>query len=281
MKKTALCAALLCATSLTSAIAADMDKLPIIYPPVINQPVVYHDKVHAVSSGWYLRGDIGYGAFSLRGVDYAVSGGTSYFTDYELKSSFTAGAGIGYQINNRWRTDLTLDYLHKSEFEGKTVGSCVVSTACTSTDLTSFSAWNLMANSYVDLFTYGRVSGYVGAGLGLAYIDWSNLENTACETADPTNCDGTIVHSGAEGWRAAAALMAGATVKINCAWAADVNYRYLYIGGGNMFGFASYTGPGTHKSIHSHTARAGLRYSFGGCHQPPIYVPPMEPPVYK
>lgn len=285
MKKTALGAALLCATSLAPAIAADMDKLPIIYPPVINQPVVYHDKVQAVSSGWYLRGDVGFAFHKMRGISYYVSSGDQKtFDTYKLKSSFSAGAGVGYRINQRLRTDFTIDHIFRSSFEGSTIGSCGVSVTsddCTSTDSASFRAWSLMANSYVDLFTYGRVTAYAGAGLGVSYVNWDDLNNTSCLTATPTTCDPTYAHAGGHGWRATAALMAGATVQINCAWASDIHYRYRYIAGGRMFGYAAGGGPGTHEAIHSHEARAGLRYSFGGCHQPPIYEPPVEPPVYK
>ncbi|MEW7008106.1 outer membrane protein [Lentilitoribacter sp. EG35] len=287
MKKMLASTAILSLAGLTSALAADIGSPPVVYPPVINEPLRPAIEVSS-SSGWYLRGDLGFNYNHLSGIEaYPAGNGTNTFTKAKLKSSFSVGAGVGYRISNRVRTDLTLDYLTRSKFVGATVGSCGVGANCTSTDLASFTAWSLLANAYVDLFTYGRVTAYAGAGLGATYINWEDLKNTACLTATPTTCDATVTHRGASGWRATAALMAGASVKINCALAADVGYRYRYMAGGSMFGRAvtggTATGPGVNKAIHSHEGRAGLRYSFGGCSDTyiPPYEPPTLPPVYK
>ena len=48
---------------------------------------------------------------------------------------------------------------------------------------------------------------------------------------------------------------------------------------GDMFGYNANSGPGRDEGIYLHEARAGLRYSFGGCAE--AYVPPAEPIVYK
>lgn len=283
---------LMCATSLSGAMAADANLPPIVYPPVISDPAPQETMVEHKAKGWYLRGDASYSFYNLRGADYTTTGGTASFTTVKLKDSFSAGAGVGYQFNDRFRSDLTLDYMFKTNFEGTTGpgGPCTINSTfvaapnCVSQDVSSFDAWSLMANAYVDLFTYGRVTAYAGAGLGGTYIKWNTLNNTECNNLTGA-CNATSIdHDGAKGWRLTAALMAGASVKLNCAWAADVNYRYRYIDGGRMFEYSSVgtTGPGFTKTIHSHEARAGLRYSFGGCEQPPVYIPPVyEPPVYK
>lgn len=290
MKKMLASTAILSLAGVLPALTADIGSPPVIYPPVFEEPVYHAPKVQA-SSGWYLRGDAGFAVHRLRGITYATgtAAGTSEasFTDRNLKSSFSVGAGVGYQINERFRSDLTLDYLASAKFSGATVGACGVGgnvlLNCTSTDRASFTAWSLLANAYVDLFTYGRVTAYVGAGLGATYVDWSGLKNTSCLTATPTTCDPTYTHAGGYGWAATAALMAGASVKITCGLAADVNYRYRYIAGGRMFGIAAGAGPGYTKGMHSHEGRAGLRYSFGGCADAyiPPYDPPTLPPVYK
>lgn len=279
MKKIAITAATLGLATTMSANAADIST-----PPVYHAPAVVHEEVKS-ATGWYLRGDVGFAYNKLRGINYAVSGGTSVFTSTNLKENFVVGVGAGYKLNDYLRTDLTLDYLTKSDFTGSTSGSCgtpSITDPCVSSDYTSFSAWSLMANAYVDVFTYGRVTGYVGAGLGATYVNWKDLSNTSCSTVTSTLCDPTVIHAGSKGWRATAALMAGASVKINCALAADVGYRYRAIAGGRMFEYATGGGPGYAKTLHSHEGRAGLRYSFGGCdtHIPP-YEPPTLPPVYK
>lgn len=286
MKKMLASTAVLSLAGVLPVLAADISSPPVIYPPIIEEPV--HQTTHVqASSGWYLRGDVGYGINKLRGITYATNGGSNSFNTFKLKRSFSVGAGVGYQISNRVRSDLTFDYLTKAKFTGSTIGGCGVgggiTANCTSRDIASYTAWSLLANAYVDLFTYGRVTAYAGAGLGATYINWGELKNTACLTATPTTCDATVTHGGASGWRATAALMAGASIKINCALAADVNYRYRYIAGGRMFELAGGGGPGDAKALHSHEGRAGLRYSFGGCANSyiPPYEPPTLPPVYK
>lgn len=282
MKKMLASTTILSLAGLLPALAADIGSPPVVYPPIIEEPVYQETSTH-VSSGWYLRGDAGYGANKLRGITYATNGGSNVFNTFKLKNSLSVGGGVGYQISNRVRADLTLDYLSKADFHGSTIGACGVGTHCTSRDTASYTAWSLLANAYVDLFTYGRVTGYVGAGLGATRIKWGDLSNTACLTASHTTCDAAVIHGGSSSWRATGALMAGASVKINCALAADVNYRYRYVAGGRMFELAGGAGPGDTKALHSHEGRVGLRYSLGGCgntHIPP-YEPPALPPVYK
>jgi opacity protein-like surface antigen len=291
MKKMVLTAASLSIVASLSAHAADISTPPMIYDqPVIEQP---HYGEMKSAGGWYLRGDVGYGWNKLRNVNYLTTTGYADFSSEELKSSFSAGVGAGYQINKRLRTDLTLDYLAKSNFTGSTGpgGPCAINGApvlapnCISKDTSSYTAWSLLANAYVDLFTYGRVTAYAGAGLGATYLKWNTLHNTECNAATGACNSTSIDHEGSNGWRATAALMAGASIKLNCALDADLGYRYRYISSGRMFErvAAVSTGPGFASAIHSHEGRAGLRYSFGGCggHETPAYTPPQLPPVYK
>lgn len=288
MKKIVITAATVSLLATMSATAADISTAPAYYPPVM-KPI--HHEVKA-ASGWYIRGDVGANWNKLRSANYLTSTGSADFTTAELKNGFSAGVGIGYQITNRVRADLTLDHLFQTKFTGSTGpggpctinGSFVAAPNCVSKDTASYSGWSLLANAYVDLFTYGRVSGYVGAGLGATRINWDTLNNTECRS-DTDECNSTAIeHNGASGWRATAALMAGASIKLNCALHADLGYRYRYMAGGRMFERVASvaTGPGFNDAIHSHEGRAGLRYSFGGCQEViPPYEPPVLPPVYK
>jgi opacity protein-like surface antigen len=64
---------------------------------------------------------------------------------------------------------------------------------CTSTDLSSLTAWTLMANAYVDLGTYGYFTPYVGGGIGGTYVKWKDLSNTSCDSSGSGNgCDNDI-----------------------------------------------------------------------------------------
>ena len=238
----------------------------------------------ADKSGFYVRGDIGYAWTRLRGINYTLygfAGDSGTFDTYSLNEAWTLGGGVGYQINNYLRTDLTLDYMFDASFSGSTSGSCGVAAACVSTDLSSMSAYTLLANLYVDFWTYGNFSAYAGGGIGGTYVKWDDLSNTSCDVTNPANCDPTITHGGRSEWRFTGALMAGAAYHFRCDLAADVGYRYRWVAGGEMFGFASGGGPGYDNDFHVHEARAGLRYYPGRDCSPPPVIPPYEPPVYK
>jgi opacity protein-like surface antigen len=229
---------------------------------------------------------VGYGFNDLRGASY-FQGSNANEVDFEsadLRDAFTVGGGVGYQINSYLRTDVTLDYLAKSDFDGSTVGSCGVAANCTSNDISSMTAWSLMANAYVDLGTYGYFTPYLGAGIGGTYVNWKNLQNTSCETGNSSNCDPTVTHGGDSNWRFSYALMAGASIDVTCNVKADVGYRFLHVNGGEMFGYNLNGGPGRDKGFNVHEARIGARYLFGGCqtaaYEPPPEIP-LQQPVYK
>jgi len=266
----------------TSGYAADLYQPQVIEAPVQEAAIVE-------TGGWYLRGDAGWSYNKMRGAHY-FQGSNGLDTDFDtasLKNGFTIGGGVGYQINDHFRTDVTLDYMFKSDFHGSTSGggasggACAV--ACTSTDVASLTALSLLANAYVDIGTYGSFTPYVGAGIGGTYVKWNDLENTSCAD-DGSGCDDTYFHRGRKSWRFTYALMAGAAIDVTCNLKADVGYRFRHVTKGDMFGYNEGGGPGYDKGFYSHEARAGLRYSFNGC-ETASYIPPaeipIEQPVYK
>lgn len=249
---------------------------------IIEEPIVIDTPAPMIESvstgGWYIRGDIDYHRAKLDGIDYAVTGGTSAFTTTDLDDSWSLGGGIGYNVSKHFRVDLTADYWLKSAFRGSTTGTCGAPPApCVSSDSSSMRAIVVMANAYADLGTYHGITPYVGAGVGVAHIKWDDLINT-----DPT---GTTRHGGASSMRGAYALMAGASYCVTNNLELDAGYRYTQIGGGDMFGYANFGGPGVDKGMKVHEARAGLRYSFGGsnnrCAKDVVAYEPVNPPVYK
>lgn len=282
MTKTILAVATAALLASSAAYAAD------VYQPE-PQPVYVDAPEVAVSeaSGWYLRGDLGYNFNKLRGAKFFQGGSSAdeaNFTTASIKDSFWVGGGVGYQVNNYLRTDLTFDYMLKSDFRGSTVGggggggACAV--ACTSEDLSALRAYTLMANAYVDLGTYAYFTPYIGGGIGGSYVKWDKLRNTSCPDGGGA-CDGTVEHDGKGSWRFAYQLMAGASIDVTCNVKADLGYRFRHTAGGDMFGYASNGGPGYDKGFHSHSLHAGARYVFGGCETPVAYQPPVELPVYK
>ncbi len=280
MKTIFLAGAALALAGAAMAQAAD------VLPHIVEAPV-YREPVHVESAGgWYLRGDVGYSWNRSKGADFFQGTNAVYapFATAKLRNSYSVGGGVGYQASKHLRVDATLDYFGKSDFRGSTLGGCGVAVACISSDLSSMSAYSLMANAYVDFAKFGRVTTYVGAGLGGTHVSWNNLSNTSCDSTNPASCDPTVTHDGHKSWRFTYALMAGASVDVTCNLKADVGYRFRHVEGGKMFGFSTGSGPGYDRGFMSHEARAGLRYSFGGCAKEayvepaPVYV---EPAVYK
>jgi len=254
------------------AFAADLAEPPVEEAPVAPayEPVDY--------GGWYIRGDLGYRDSSFRGADYVLYGepGTLGHFDFgKLKGSFSAGGGVGYQVTRNFRVDLTGDYWAKTKFHGQTSGFCGNGQPCVSNDTSSYTAFLLLANAYVDLGTWHGITPYVGAGIGGANLKWANLVNN--------DDDGTFEHRGHSSWRFAYALMAGASYCLTDRTKLDVGYRYSHLNGGNMFGYNAGGGPGFDKGIDSHEVRAGLRYQFGNsdCSPPtPVAYEPEPEPIY-
>jgi opacity protein-like surface antigen len=235
------------------------------------------------TGGWYLRKDISYDFMSTDGVDYkAGKDNNASFNDVELDDTGNIGVGVGYQFNDYFRVDKTFDYMFSTGFRGTTKGgnandgsACDVK--CKSTDVSSFKAYSLMANAYVDIYRWGVFTPYVGVGLGTTYVDWGNLKNTACAT-DGSGCDDKVTHKGKDSWRFTYGLMAGTSIDINCQFKADVGYRYRHVDGGSMFGYNLNGGPGKDKGFDIHEVRSGIRYQFGDSCQT-AYMPPAEMPA--
>jgi len=260
-----------------AANAADL----LIDPPVVEAPEV----VTKAAGGWYLRGDITYDQHDTDNPMYSTSQTEVTFTSADLDDSFDLSLGIGYQINENFRVDLTGEYVFESNFRGSTAGFCDAAALaagdlnCTSVDTSSFTAFKLLANAYVDLGNYNGFTPYIGAGIGGAHVTWNNLTNAStCTqsagigTACPTTGDytgtaasstATYVHGGAESWRFAWAAHLGFSYDVSHNTKIDLGYTYSRIEGGDMFKWLDGSGTqGYDKGIDSHVFRAGVRYSF-------------------
>src|SRR5262245_10668605 len=105
---TSVFAAVLLAAAGMPAFGADY-----VEPPVVETPPA------PVYGGWYIRGDLDYHWSDFNGADYITYGvtccgaplpGTGSFDSGDLDGAFSLGAGVGYQITDYLRTDLTADY---------------------------------------------------------------------------------------------------------------------------------------------------------------------------
>jgi opacity protein-like surface antigen len=161
------------------------------FPP----PAPTYDMVE-FASGWYVRGDIAYAqeTFPKIAPSFAVDPlqppiilpATIVSQSHSPLNSYSAGAGMGYKVNNWFRADLVLDY--RSEVQAGFVGPpisrpfCVTDISpdpvthfpvadawgrCTPHLNTDIHRWDLLANGYIDLATWQGFTPYIGAGLAL------------------------------------------------------------------------------------------------------------------
>ncbi|BCH30258.1 hypothetical protein MesoLjLc_21880 [Mesorhizobium sp. L-8-10] len=251
-------------------------------PPVfVDQPVEEYVPVE-IGSGWYLRGDVGYN-FSVKAGDFdyrtfdALTGtyDTARFDSASLGNNVTGGIGFGYNLTDYLRADLTFD-VFRTSFDGTTSAAqpcapLLVGTSCRTADSADATAYNLMANGYVDLGTYVGFTPYVGAGLGMTYVNWDQLNSSAyCVGADcPAGFVGSNESDGEKSWRFSWALMAGMAYDLTKNLKVDLGYRYRSIEGGPMFAFdraSQFAGAsgtqGEDPGLQSHEVRIGLRYSL-------------------
>lgn len=264
-----------CLAPLT-ANAADLIVPPEYAPP---PPVVS-------TSGWYLRGDVGYGFKSdtdgyynfwnqggLPGFTVGVDN-TEHYDNISLKGAATYGVGVGYRYNEMLRGDLTVDYM-KADVEGTSrcaypieqgYGLDPVNNSCHYEDRADASIWTTMANAYVDLPRFSILTPYIGAGVGAAYVQYGDLHGSV--VCGP-GCDSTDVHEGEDSWRFAAAFMAGASFDVTQQLKLDAGYRFLHVNGGAAFGYDAIDRAsgasgvqGNDNGFNIHQVRVGLRYEF-------------------
>jgi opacity protein-like surface antigen len=253
-------------------------------PPPIDAPEIDTGSIAATTDGWYIRGDLGYN-FSTesdkptsRNFDFDTeSYSTNTFDKARLSKDLTMNAGIGYQFNDFFRSDLTLDYFG-STLDGKTgwetcsprFGNAQANCRYKQQDMTALST---LANGYVDLGTYWGMTPYIGAGAGVSYVKWGDVKQSMrCNYLDGSKSDcgdidaSRLAKKGADSWRFTYALMAGMSYDVADRIKIDFGYRFSQIDSGDMFGFNSYESDngafgmkGKDKGLTRHEFRTGIR----------------------
>lgn len=242
--------------------AADMPALP--PPPVVDTTPQF--------SGWYLRGDVGYGFEQMSGFSSTAASfvpGFSYRVSGIDGTPFIGG-GFGYQVNNWFRADITAEYrvpTHYSAFE-------TYSNTTTGGDGYSAHIGSevVLANGYVDLGTWYGFTPFVGAGVGVAFNQFNNLIDYG---TGPDNFGGFGTATNANMTNFAWAAMAGIDYWISPNWRFEVGYRYLDMGRVTSNGIVcqpTCAPPYEVQSFHlaSNDVRLGLRYIFA---EPPPPAP--------
>jgi len=228
--------------SVSFALVAQAQSLPVIEPEPLPEPP---EEIGA----WYLRGDIAYVVNEDSNVYYNEAASRETFGYADVDNTARVGVGIGRRFGDWFRTDLTLDYMAESRLSGGTIGPCGPAT-CATVERADVSAASLMLNGYANFGYFAGFSPYLGAGVGLSYLNWDYR--------------GTLGNYSNEDVRFAYALMAGLSYDVNSNWTVDAGYRFLNVPEGNIVDDnAVLDGDIRFENLMSHEVRLGVRYTFG------------------
>ncbi|WP_350335154.1 outer membrane protein [Coralliovum pocilloporae] len=240
LKIKSLISAAMLAVVPVAASAADLPEPPIV------------DIDFEESGTWYLRGDVGF-VYQSTDSDFTNPSTRVDIFWEDLDHTFVIGAGIGYQVNEWFRTDVTVDYRVDASFYGLAVCTTV---GCSgfSQEKSSIESYTLLWNAYLEYEVLEGLRPYIGGGIGAAYVNVGNHFGV--------NPDGSSTPFGGDGqWNFAWALMAGVSLDVTENLLLDANYRYVNLGEVSSAddGFG---GQINHEDIDAHEVRVGFRYEL-------------------
>lgn len=290
-----------------TAFGADLPApTPLPLPPSPALPVDY-------AGGFYVRidgglgfnnspslqihpGPVGRPAVSLGDPNYRGTYTSSNFPHSRLGDGKFGDLGVGYQLSNFFRFDVTGEYrgdmglsatniLNDQGTTATPFGTLAARNSATTLFKGQLSSAIFLANGYVDLGNYWGLTPFVGAGIGGARNFLSGVTETGVFTARVANNTfsapfrGSLANQGhtSLAW----ALMGGAAFDITPNLKLEVAYRYLDFGrlrsGKETIVLptgAAVPQPfsGRSRDLVSNDVKIGLRWSFN---VPP--PPPQEP----
>ena len=219
------------------------------------------------SGGWYLRGYIGQSNQFLDNIShpsFATAPQFSFLDKGGFDSAPFFGAGIGYQWNSWFRSDITGEYRGKASFHALDRFFNTGSSAFNTNDYTaSKSEWVALVNAYIDLGTWWAITPFIGAGVGVAFNTIEHFRDTNVIAGG-----GGFADTGRE-TNLAWALHAGASYRASSNFAIELSYRYLNVGNARsgilqnldpLFVSGNPVGPMTFHNIQSHDLMLGVRW---------------------
>ncbi len=250
-----------------SATAAD---LPPIYDAPLYQSVPEVQPVE-IGTGWYLRGDVGYGFNSQADSDWSIEQrngsaatpfGKGSYSDLDIDNDVQFGIGAGYRFTDYLRVDATASrYTADAVLADGTFGDV------RKADVTGY---ELMANAYADLGTFMGFTPYLGAGAGATKLDFTE---TSC-SLNGGSCDfgGTFQYSSSDAsdWRFTYSLMAGIAYDLSRNLKLDLGYKFTDVAGASYPSSTvtevatgdQYRLTQTDDGFQRHAVTLGLRYSL-------------------
>ncbi|MCA0399197.1 MAG: outer membrane beta-barrel protein [Proteobacteria bacterium] len=232
------------------ASAADMMSPP-PPPPMMPPPALES------TSGFYLRGDIGVGLYDhSRIVTLPPVVGLSTLSSSVNGTAFV-GVGAGYQVNSFLRGDITAEYRFHTKHRHVDVFTPPQSNLITGT----VGGFVGLANAYVDLGTWHRITPFLGAGIGFASMTMGRTNDYQLNAGGALNGTGPSKTQTRMAW----ALHAGFGYDLTANLKAEVAYRYLHIGnvdGGRVTCAGACPYNVRIRGLASHDVKVGLRYMF-------------------
>ena len=249
--------------------------------------------------GWYLRGDVGM-AVQTGNINTTISPNPlvglpadafNSFYNTSLSASALFDVGVGYQINNWLRFDVTGEYRGGGQFQTlEQVG--VPSLAQQYGDFYRGNVSSVigLVNGYVDIGTWYGVSPFIGAGVGFANNRLSGVTDQGFACNGGCSPSGGYLSNGSS-TSLAWALMAGVDFNVTQNLKLELGYRFLDYGklqsgashcfngtgAGGGFSVANCGGSGyslATRDLYSQDVRLGLRWAFADT---PSYTPSYEP----
>jgi len=262
----------------TAALAADF---PPALPPLAPPPAP------VIDSGWYLRGAIGLSNQSVDKLTQRLDSSVLSLEEvgFGFDSSPFFQLGVGYQVNNWLRFDVTGEYRGKANFHGTDnvrffdgVGTAVLADNYSA----SKSEALFLANAYVDLGTWYCVTPFIGAGIGVSrnQIDSFRDDGIGFFSNGAPITAVAFADSNAT-WNFAWAAHAGLAYSVTPNFKVDLAWRFVHLGDGVTGPTRAFDnsfvngGAFTFKSLTSQDLMLGVRWLL------PPELPAYQPPLIR
>ncbi len=139
------------------------------------------------------------------------------------------------------------------------------------------SEWTFLANTYIDLGTWDRLTPFVGGGIGVSRNTISNFTDVSLCFGGCGNPGANTYFDSGSKWSFAWALYAGLAYRVTPNVTVELAYRYLDLGNAQTGTGYSYDGAYTYspfqfQHLTSQDMRFGVRFNLGGFSEP--YAPP-------
>jgi opacity protein-like surface antigen len=225
----------------------------------------------AVTDNWYLRGYVGVGMNATPTLDYlpnpANVGNGFVFDQHSMADTSFVGMGVGYELNNWLRFDLSGEYRGRTQVNARGVFDPVTGDGDAYQGY--IKSWVFLTNAFVDLGTWNCFTPFIGAGVGGAYNQLADFVDMGIGVT------GAGFGRNTTEWHLAYAVYAGVGYAVSKNLKVDLSYRYLNYGSiTDTIDCIGGCNPDSYKfgKLYSHDFMLGLRWTCCEVAPTPRYV---------